>query len=77
MEIRTYRADSIQEGLRMVRDDLGPNAFVLRTQQVRSGGLLGLVGRGVCLEILASVDASLEEPWSPQAGRMDRGIDLS
>jgi flagellar biosynthesis protein FlhF len=77
MEIRTYRAESIQEGLRMVRDDLGPDAIVLQTRQVRSGGLFGLMGRGVCLEIIASADPSLDEPWLPQDGRMDRGIDLS
>ena len=61
----------------MVRADLGPDAIVLQTRQVRSGGLFGLMGRGVCLEILASVDPSLDEPWTPQGGRMDGGIDLS
>jgi len=76
MEIKTYRANSIQEALQMIRQDLGSDAVVLRTRQVRAGGLFGLLGSRRCTEVTASVDAALFTP-SLGNGRLDHGIDLS
>ncbi len=42
MEVKTYRAKSMQEALAMVRRDLGPDAAVLHTREV-SGGLAGRI----------------------------------
>lgn len=64
MDIRTYRARSIQEALRLIRDDLGPDASVLHTREV-SGGMLGLFGSRQ-IEVTASnevnVPSRLPEP---------------
>jgi len=43
MEVKTYRAKSLQQALQMVRRDLGPDASVLHTREVR-GRILGLFG---------------------------------
>ena len=43
MTIKTYRARSIHDALDMVRQELGPDASVLHTREVRSG-LLGWLG---------------------------------
>ena len=39
MQVKTYRAPSIQDALRMVRDDLGPDAAVLQTREIKRSWL--------------------------------------
>jgi len=75
MEIRTYHAESVHAALQMVREELGPDAFVLRTREVRAGGLLGLISGRRCMEVTASLDRS-SGPWLRPLGPLDRGIDL-
>ena len=53
MDIRTYRARSLQDAIELVRQDLGPDASVLHTREVKSGAL-GWVGRGRQIEVTAS-----------------------
>lgn len=57
MEVKTYRAKSLQQALQLVRRDLGPEAAVLHTREVR-GGLLGLLG-GRQIEVTASRDVEV------------------
>jgi len=76
MEVRTYHADSVHAALQMVREDLGPDAFVLRTREVRAGGLLGFFSGRRCLEVTASPEGSVCGPWLRPLGPLDRGIDL-
>ena len=52
MDIKTYRAGSLQEALQVVRQDLGPDASVLHTREVPQGVLRWLRGRQV--EVTAS-----------------------
>ena len=42
MNIKKYRANTTREALEMIKQDLGANALVLETKQVRTGGFLGL-----------------------------------
>lgn len=37
MEVKTYRAATLQEALQLVREELGPEASVLRTREIRGG----------------------------------------
>lgn len=58
MNIRSYRAKTIQEAMHLVRRDLGPDAAVLHTREVQGGLLRRLLGvRQV--EVTASVDANV------------------
>ena len=41
MDVKTYRARTMQEALALVRRELGPSAAVLHTREVRGNGLLG------------------------------------
>lgn len=52
MDVKTYRAGSLQEALQVVRQDLGPDASVLHTREVPQGMLRWLRGRQV--EVTAS-----------------------
>ncbi len=54
MEIKTYRAKTMQQALNLVRANLGPEATVLHTREL-NGGLLGRLLLGRQYEIAASV----------------------
>src|SRR3989304_220503 len=54
MDIRTYRARSMQDALALVRQELGPNASVLHTREVRAGGWIRRLRRVREIEVTAS-----------------------
>jgi flagellar biosynthesis protein FlhF len=53
MDVKTYRARSMQEALALVRRDLGPDAAVLHTREMSGGMLRWLLG-GRQIEVTAS-----------------------
>lgn len=59
MEIRTYRAATMQEALNQVRDELGPDAAVLHTRTVRNSRLLGWLPGGRQVEVTASAEVNV------------------
>src|SRR5262245_49624706 len=77
MEIKTFRAASMQEALRLVRRELGPDAAVLRTREVRSGGMLGLLTGERGIEIEASAEVIVPSRLPKQPAISDQGIDLT
>lgn len=75
MDLRTYKASSLTEALRLVREDLGPDASVLHTRQV-SGGLLSWLGAASQIEVTASAEVQVpsrfelaEPPFQPENDR--------
>ena len=44
MYLKKYRKPTVQEALRAVREELGPNALVLSTELVSSSGWRGWLG---------------------------------
>ncbi len=56
MHIKSYTAPTLAAALKLARDELGPDALVLGTRQVRrDGGVFGLLGRAQ-VEVTAAVD---------------------
>lgn len=55
MEVKTYRARSLQDALQLVRADLGPNAAVLQTRQLQPGLWGRLLGATDRVEVSASL----------------------
>jgi flagellar biosynthesis protein FlhF len=55
MQLKQYRRQTVQEALRAVREDLGPDALVLSTRTVSARGLRGVFG-GRAIELTASAD---------------------
>lgn len=53
MEIKKYRAATTREALEKIKSDLGEDAFVLETKQVRLNGFLGF-GGGTQIEVSAA-----------------------
>lgn len=59
MEIKTYRARSMHDALSLVRRELGPDAAVLHTREVRSSRLFGLLPGPRQIEVTASADVNV------------------
>jgi flagellar biosynthesis protein FlhF len=64
MEVKTYRAGSLQEALQHVRRDLGPEAAVLHTREVRGGMLRWMGGRQI--EVTASTSVNVPSRFAEQ-----------
>ena len=59
MKINTYRAGSMQEALCLVRRELGPDAAVLHTREVRPRGLFSLFSGRRKIEVTASLGVNV------------------
>jgi flagellar biosynthesis protein FlhF len=55
MRIKRYIVDSMPDALQKIRSDLGKDAIILNTKQVRHGGFLGLFGKKK-FEVIAAID---------------------
>ncbi len=69
MHIRTFRAASLQDALEQIRQQMGPDASVLHTRQVRDGWM-GWLGR-TYVEVTAGLRdaAAARRHGSDDAGR--------
>ena len=62
MDLKRYRVNNIQEALQLIKKDLGPEAVIVSTRQIKEGkGTFGLFGKTV-LEVTAALDR--EKPAS-------------
>jgi flagellar biosynthesis protein FlhF len=59
MEIKTYRAATMHAALVMVRQELGPDAAVLHTREVRTSRLFGLIAGPRQIEVTASAGVNV------------------
>ena len=66
MDVKTYRARSLQEALALVRRDLGSKASVLRTREIRSSPWLRWLGRPRLIEVTASASVQVPSRLTPR-----------
>ncbi len=66
MRIKRFEAATIQEALRQVKRDLGPEAVILYTKKLKRGGFLGFFGQERA-EITAGLDMNIMEARGPSA----------
>lgn len=64
MQVKIFEADDMASGLKMIRNELGPEALILSTRSIRSGKL-GILGKPK-LEITAAVDSAKPVESKPQ-----------
>jgi flagellar biosynthesis protein FlhF len=57
MRIKTYVVDNVSEAYPMIKNDLGKDAFILKTKPLRKSGLLGLFQKKQ-FEVVAAADDS-------------------
>lgn len=56
MKVKQYMADTLQEAMLKVKQDLGREAVILHTRRVKRGGILGFFAREV-FEVTATLEA--------------------
>lgn len=59
MEVKTYQARNIQEALTLIRGDLGPDAAILHTRELRAGALWRLLPGMRRIEVTAALDVTV------------------
>lgn len=58
MKVKRYVAQTVNEAMLKVRNDLGRDAVIIHTRKFREGGILGLFGRQM-VEVTAAVEERL------------------
>ncbi len=66
MELRTYRASSMQEALALVRQDLGPEAAVVHTRELGAEGWRRFVRGSRRIEVTASREVNVPSRLAPK-----------
>ncbi|NQX57374.1 flagellar biosynthesis protein FlhF [Paenibacillus qinlingensis] len=61
MRVKRYVVDSMPDALQKIRTDLGKDAVILNTKEIRTGGFLGMFGKKK-IEVIAAIDAANEKP---------------
>lgn len=67
MRVKRYVVDSMPDALQKIRADLGKDAVILNTKEIRSGGFLGLFGKKK-IEVIAATDSGQSGPAAVPAG---------
>lgn len=61
MRVKRYIVDSMPDAMQKIRTELGKNAVILKTKEIRSGGFLGLFSKKK-IEVIAGTDSSPPPP---------------
>ncbi len=75
MAMKTYRAKDLYEAFAMIRTDLGENAVLLETREIRKRRFFGLLTDNVTLEILATDE--IDEENTENIQNTDENIEKS
>lgn len=69
MKVKRYLVDDLPEAVQMIRQELGSDAVILNTKEIRVGGFMGMF-RKKKVEVIAAVDESSRKPAArPQPAR--------
>jgi flagellar biosynthesis protein FlhF len=61
MKVKRYVVDDVPEAVQMIRNELGSDAVILNTKEIRTGGFLGMF-RKKRFEVIAAVDDTSRKP---------------
>ncbi|KRE83171.1 flagellar biosynthesis protein FlhF [Paenibacillus sp. Soil766] len=61
MRVKRYVVDSMPDALQKIRTDLGKDAVILNTKEIRTGGFLGMFGKKK-IEVIAAIDDTNAKP---------------
>lgn len=68
MRVKRYVVDSMPEALQQIRSDLGKDAVILNTKEIRSGGFLGLFAKRK-IEVIAATESTDARGGIPVSSR--------
>ncbi len=61
MKVKRYIVDDLPEAVQMIRSELGSDAVILNTKEIRTGGFLGMFSKKR-VEVIAAVDEAAKKP---------------
>jgi flagellar biosynthesis protein FlhF len=61
MRVKRYIVDSMPDALQKIKSDLGKDAVILNTKEIRSGGFLGMFAKKK-IEVIAATDTAAATP---------------
>ncbi len=73
MRVKRYVVDSMPDAMQKIRTDLGKDAVILNTKDIKVGGFLGMFGRK-CIEVIAAIDTNASPQASKPAGRTPTAV---
>ncbi|SFB57290.1 flagellar biosynthesis protein FlhF [Cohnella sp. OV330] len=66
MKVKRYLVDDLPQAVQQIRSELGSDAVILNTKEIRTGGFLGMF-RKKRMEVIAAVDESAKPSARPSA----------
>lgn len=66
MKVKRYLVDDLPQAVQQIRSELGSDAVILNTKEIRTGGFLGMF-RKKRMEVIAAVDESAKPQSRPSA----------
>ncbi|MDG0793561.1 flagellar biosynthesis protein FlhF [Cohnella ginsengisoli] len=66
MKVKRYLVDDLPQAVQQIRSELGSDAVILNTKEIRTGGFLGMF-RKKRMEVIAAVDESAKPHARPSA----------
>jgi flagellar biosynthesis protein FlhF len=76
MDVKTFRAPTMCEALKLVRRELGPDAAVLHTRDVQTRRLFGWLHGPRQIEVTASCEVNVPSRLPARARGSDQGLSL-
>ncbi|BBH20856.1 flagellar biosynthesis regulator FlhF [Paenibacillus baekrokdamisoli] len=71
MKVKRYVVNALPEALPMIRSELGPDAIILNTKEIRVGGFLGMFGKKK-MEVIAAIENNASAKPAPPVKRTPR-----
>ncbi|SFS79082.1 flagellar biosynthesis protein FlhF [Paenibacillus sp. BC26] len=66
MKVKRYVVNALPEALPMIRNELGVDAIILNTKEIRVGGFLGMFGKKKT-EVIAAIEAGSQSAPTPKS----------
>ncbi|NJN69135.1 MAG: flagellar biosynthesis protein FlhF [Nitrospira sp.] len=76
MKVKIFHAVTMQDAMRAIKEELGPDAIILSSKEVREGGRLLRVFNRPVLEIMAAAEQEAQQPTERKDSRQssDRSV---
>ncbi|GAE36046.1 hypothetical protein [Halalkalibacter akibai] len=58
MKVKKYKANTMQEAMKVIRAELGDDAVILNSKEIETGGFLGFFTKKQ-IEVIAAIDPTL------------------
>ncbi len=76
MKVKIFHAVTMQDAMRAIKEELGPDAIILSSKEVREGGRLLRVFNRPVLEVMAAAEHEVQQPTQLKESRQnsDRSV---